>query len=70
MNLLEVQELHHWFGGLHVINDVSFGCPTGIVKGIIGPNGAGKTTLSLPSLTRPFPTRVHTMNPHYPTGPN
>jgi branched-chain amino acid transport system ATP-binding protein len=45
MNLLEVQALHHWFGGLHVINDVSFACRPGIVKGIIGPNGAGKTTL-------------------------
>jgi branched-chain amino acid transport system ATP-binding protein len=43
--LLEVQGLHHWFGGLHVINDVSFACRPGIVKGIIGPNGAGKTTL-------------------------
>ena len=43
--LLEVRALHHWFGGLHVIDDVSFTCGTGIVKGIIGPNGAGKTTL-------------------------
>jgi branched-chain amino acid transport system ATP-binding protein len=43
--LLEVQALHHWFGGLHVINDVSFSCRSGIVKGVIGPNGAGKTTL-------------------------
>ncbi|MGA2641860.1 MAG: ABC transporter ATP-binding protein [Spirochaetia bacterium] len=43
--LVEVQALHHWFGGLHVINDVSFSCRSGIVKGIIGPNGAGKTTL-------------------------
>ncbi len=45
MNLLEVRDLNHWFGGLHVINDVSFACRPGIVKGIIGPNGAGKTTL-------------------------
>jgi branched-chain amino acid transport system ATP-binding protein len=43
--LLEVRSLHHWFGGLHVIDDVTFQCRTGIVKGIIGPNGAGKTTL-------------------------
>jgi branched-chain amino acid transport system ATP-binding protein len=43
--LLEVRGLHHWFGGLHVIDDVSFSCPAGIVKAIIGPNGAGKTTL-------------------------
>ena len=43
--LLEVQGLHHWFGGLHVIDEVTFSCRPGIVKGIIGPNGAGKTTL-------------------------
>ena len=43
--LLSVRELHHWFGGLHVIDDVSFSCRRGIVKAIIGPNGAGKTTL-------------------------
>ena len=43
--LLEVRDLHHWFGGLHVISGVSFSCRAGIVKAIIGPNGAGKTTL-------------------------
>jgi branched-chain amino acid transport system ATP-binding protein len=43
--LLEVRDLHHWFGGLHVISGVSFSCRQGIVKAIIGPNGAGKTTL-------------------------
>jgi len=43
--LLSVDRVHHWFGGLHVINDVSFSCRPGIIKAIIGPNGAGKTTL-------------------------
>ena len=43
--LLQVDRLHHWFGGLHVIDEVSFTCRAGVVKGIIGPNGAGKTTL-------------------------
>jgi branched-chain amino acid transport system ATP-binding protein len=43
--LLEVSGLHRWFGGLHVIDDVSFSCRAGVVKAIIGPNGAGKTTL-------------------------
>ncbi len=43
--LLAVRDLHHWFGGLHVIDCVSFSCTPGLVKGIIGPNGAGKTTL-------------------------
>jgi branched-chain amino acid transport system ATP-binding protein len=43
--LLEVRDLQHWFGGLHVIGDVGFSCRRGIIKAIIGPNGAGKTTL-------------------------
>ena len=43
--ILEVRDLHHWFGGLHVIGGVSFSCRPLIVKAIIGPNGAGKTTL-------------------------
>lgn len=43
--LLEVSGLHHWFGGLHAIDGVSFTCPAGAIKAIIGPNGAGKSTL-------------------------
>ncbi|HUJ74818.1 MAG TPA: ABC transporter ATP-binding protein [bacterium] len=43
--LLSVQGLHHWFGGLHVINGADFSCPPASVTAIIGPNGAGKTTL-------------------------
>jgi len=43
--LLQVSDLHHWFGGLHVINGVSFTCHRGTIKAIIGPNGAGKSTL-------------------------
>ncbi|OHD72826.1 MAG: high-affinity branched-chain amino acid ABC transporter ATP-binding protein LivG [Spirochaetes bacterium RBG_13_68_11] len=37
--------MHHWFGGLHVIDGVSFSCQRGLIKAIIGPNGAGKSTL-------------------------
>jgi len=43
--LLEVSGLHHWFGGLHVIDGVGFSCRAGLIKAIIGPNGAGKSTL-------------------------
>ncbi|MCX7031733.1 MAG: ABC transporter ATP-binding protein [Spirochaetes bacterium] len=43
--LLAVAGLHHWFGGLHVIDGVSFSCRAGAIKAIIGPNGAGKSTL-------------------------
>jgi branched-chain amino acid transport system ATP-binding protein len=42
---LEITDLEHWFGGLHVISGVSLSVPQGVIKAIIGPNGAGKTTL-------------------------
>jgi len=45
MALLEVSQLHKKFGGLHAVNDVSFGVQKGAIKAVIGPNGAGKTTL-------------------------
>ena len=43
--LLRVRDLHHWFGGLHVIDGVRFSCEQRLVTAVIGPNGAGKTTL-------------------------
>jgi branched-chain amino acid transport system ATP-binding protein len=33
------------FGGLRVLDEVSFQVPEGLIYGLIGPNGAGKTTL-------------------------
>jgi branched-chain amino acid transport system ATP-binding protein len=43
--LLCIRDLHHWFGGLHVISAATFSCRRAAVTAIIGPNGAGKTTL-------------------------
>jgi branched-chain amino acid transport system ATP-binding protein len=45
MNALEVRNLSKDFGGLRVLDNVSFSLRPGERRGIIGPNGAGKTTL-------------------------
>ena len=45
MPLLTVQALSKAFGGLVVIQDLSFSLDEGEILGIIGPNGSGKTTL-------------------------
>jgi branched-chain amino acid transport system ATP-binding protein len=43
--ILSVEHIGKAFGGLRVLNDVSFEVATGETIGLIGPNGAGKTTL-------------------------
>ena len=42
--MLEVQELRLSFGGLQVLNDLSFAVQEREIVAIIGPNGAGKST--------------------------
>ena len=42
--MLDLCELHRYFGSLKAVNDVSFRIERGQVFGFIGPNGAGKTT--------------------------
>ena len=44
-NVLAVTGLHKSFGGLKVIDDVSFDVAHGSRTALIGPNGAGKTTI-------------------------
>lgn len=43
--VLSLRGLHKSFGGLKVIDDVSFGMRRGQRMALIGPNGAGKTTI-------------------------
>jgi ABC-type polar amino acid transport system ATPase subunit len=43
--MISVQNLHKWFGSLHVLDDVSMAVPRGSVLVIAGPSGSGKSTL-------------------------
>ncbi|MEY4562333.1 MAG: hypothetical protein RLZZ618_1610 [Pseudomonadota bacterium] len=43
--MLQLTQVSKRFGGLSVLQDVSFTVPEGSVFGLIGPNGAGKTTV-------------------------
>lgn len=44
-NILKIQSLQKSFGGLVVIDNVSFSVAQGSKTALIGPNGAGKTTV-------------------------
>jgi branched-chain amino acid transport system ATP-binding protein len=43
-NLLEVKDLHGWYGESHVLHGMTFDVPAGEVVTLLGRNGAGKTT--------------------------
>ncbi|HEY8542040.1 MAG TPA: ATP-binding cassette domain-containing protein, partial [Pseudothermotoga sp.] len=44
MELLRLENVTKYFGGLVAVNNVSFEIQENEILGIIGPNGAGKTT--------------------------
>ena len=44
-NILRVNNLSKFFGGLAAVSNCSLKIKKGSITGIIGPNGSGKTTL-------------------------
>ena len=44
-NILEINNLSKYFGGLAAVSNCSLNVKRGTITGIIGPNGSGKTTL-------------------------
>jgi urea transport system ATP-binding protein len=42
---LVVKELNQYYGGSHILRNVSFEAPAGKVTALLGRNGVGKTTL-------------------------
>jgi ABC-2 type transport system ATP-binding protein len=54
--MIELRNLHRYFGGTRAVDDVSFTVQEGQVFGYIGPNGAGKTTSMRVLATLDLPT--------------
>ena len=43
--LLRLESISKSFGGIHALQNISFGIEAGKVTALIGPNGSGKSTL-------------------------
>jgi urea transport system ATP-binding protein len=43
--MLNIENLNQYYGGSHILRDLSFTAPTGQVTCLLGRNGVGKTTL-------------------------
>ena len=54
--MLEIRALNQYYGGSHILRDVSFDVPAGACTALMGRNGVGKTTL-LKCLMGLLPTR-------------
>ena len=54
--MIELRQLHRFFGATRAVDDVSFSVDRGQVFGYIGPNGAGKTTSMRILATMDLPT--------------
>ncbi|HZG67957.1 MAG TPA: ATP-binding cassette domain-containing protein, partial [Herpetosiphonaceae bacterium] len=44
MALLELQDVHTYYGNIHALKGISFGVNEGEIATLIGSNGAGKST--------------------------
>ena len=44
--VIEIKEMHKWFGNFHVLKNISLGVNQGDRIVICGPSGSGKSTLS------------------------
>ena len=55
--MLKVDQLNQFYGGSHILRDVSFEAPIGKVTTLLGRNGVGKTTL-LKCLMRLVPVKT------------
>ena len=64
MPVLRVKDLSQSYGGLQVLNNLSFSPGDGEKVALIGPNGAGKTTLLnvLSGFIRPMTGRIYLLN--------
>ena len=44
MDILDVNDLNIYYGGIHAIKNISFNIKKGEIVSLIGANGAGKTS--------------------------
>jgi urea transport system ATP-binding protein len=59
--MLSVNKLNQFYGGSHILRDLSFEVPAGQVTALLGRNGVGKTTL-MKCLMGVIPARSGTMH--------